>query len=195
MSIKIITLKDWLSLFDLKIISFKEFYNIYYVKNSKIIPIKELVKNGRLTKDNVKMLYQRFVIEKEKYLTNFYKKSLLVPEDLDLNNLPYTKLSLNNTQNPKYKNLIRNIYYKDLLLHTKTEIKNLRPYLEVIIDLFKKNIIDYKLVTPSSIAMLKKNLLSNILSGYYFRSSILNPSVTFTLSKKYLKGSKVLLPH
>lgn len=192
MSPKIISLKKWLSLFDVEIISYKEFYNTFYVKSSiKKTLLKDLVKNGRISKENSKLLYKRFVLEKEKYLINFFNKSLLVPKNIDLKNI---KLSLNNTHNAKYKNLIRNIYYKELLLYTKTEIKNLRPFLEVILDLFKNKTIDYKLITPSSIAMLERNLLSNILSGYYFRSSILNPSITYTLSQKYLKGSKIFTP-
>ena len=121
------------------------------------------------------------------YFSDKLKKKI---SDLDLTNIT---LSFSNNKNPKYKNLIRNIYYKDILLYTKTEIPNIRPFLEVLLELFNKNIIDYKLVTPSAIDMLYKSQFSNILSGFYFRSSILNPCVLYTLST-YLKGNKIFTP-
>lgn len=65
--------------------------------------------------------------------------------------------------------------------------------MEVLVDLFNHHTIDYKLLTPSARAMIAKNQFSSILSGFYFRSSILNPSVIYSLSK-VLKGSKVFTP-
>lgn len=189
MSIKILTLKKWLKLFNLESISKKEFLNTFNIKTSKMIPLKNYLKTNKLSKKDIDILYFFIIENKVNYLTNFFNKSLKIA-DLDLNN---TKLSFSNNKNPKYKNLIRNIYYKDILLYTKTEIPNIRSFLEVIYELFNKNIIDYKLVTPSSIAMLYKGQFSNILSGFYFRSSILNPCVLYTLST-HLKGSNIFTP-
>ena len=192
----LITLDKWLSLFDLHQASFSEFKKTFTVKtNNVIISLNEVIKKKNLDSNTVKILYEVFVINKESYLTNFYNFSLKIPTNLILSESKDLKLSLNNSHNKKYKNLIRNLYYKELLLDTKTEIPNLRPFLEVLFDLFNKRIIDYKLVTPSAISLFKKKLFGPVLSGYYFRSSILNPAVIYSLSKKYLKnGSKIFTP-
>ena len=189
MSLKILTLKKWLKLFNLESMSKKQFLDTFNVKTKQLVPLKNYLKNNKLSKDDIDILYFFIIKNKEQYLTNFFNKSLKIAE-LDLTNIT---LSFSNNKNPKYKNLIRNIYYKDILLYTKTEIPNVRPFLEVLIELFNNNIIDYKLVTPSAIAMLYKSQFSNILSGFYFRSSILNPCVLYTLST-YLKGSNIFTP-
>ena len=67
------------------------------------------------------------------------------------------EFSLNNNKNPKFKNLVRNLYFKEILLDTSTIQSNIRGFLEVIIDLYKYNIIDYKLVTPSILKYISEN--------------------------------------
>ena len=192
--VKIITLEEWLSFFKKKDISLDKFINNYKVKSGeKMTKFKEISKKKKLTKTDINVLYKYFVLNKNEYLTNFYNKSLKVLDNLDLTNIK--NLSLNNSHNSSYKNLIRNIYYKDILLYTKTGISGLRPFLEVLFDLYINNTIDYKLLTPCAIKMMKRNIFSSILSGFYFRSSILNPSVIYTLSKKYIKNaSRVFTP-
>ena len=193
MNIKTISKEDWLKLFKLNNISFSKFLDTYKIKSLKTIKnLKDVSKEKGLKKEDLKILYFYFVENKKNYLESFYNKSLNIDYDYDLTKIK--NLSLNNSVNLRYKNLIRNIYYDDLLFYTKTDIKGLRPFLEVIMDLFNNRLIDYKLVTPCAISMMKKNIFSCMLSGFYFRSSILNPSVIYTLSKKYLKGSKVFTP-
>jgi len=128
------------------------------------------------------------VTDKNIYLTNFYNKSLKVKE---LNEMP---ICINNNKFTEYKNQVRNPYYKDILLDTNTIQPNIRPYLQVIIELFKNHIIDYKLVTPSVIKLIEKELLSNVLSGLYFRSSIMNPTIPYSLSTFFNKPFNVLTP-
>ena len=192
--VKIITLEEWLNMFKNKNISIQQFIEKFYVKSgNKIKKFKDIIKEKNLKKTNIKTLYNFFVIKKEENLVNFYNKSLRILEDLDLNKVK--TLSLSNSKNSTYKNLIRNIYYKDILLYTKTDIKGLRPFLEVIFDLYNNNTIDYKLLTPGAIKMMERNIFASILSGFYFRSSILNPVVIYTLSKKYIKNaSRVFTP-
>ena len=160
-----------------------------YVKTKDIIPLKKYLLNNKLSKSDIDALYFFIIENKKQYLINFFNKSLKI-SDLDLTNIT---LSFSNNKNPKYKNLIRNIYYKDILLYTNTEIPNIRPFLEVLFDLFNNNLIDYKLVTPSSISMLSNGHFSNILSGFYFRSSILNSCVLYSLSF-HLKGTNIFTP-
>jgi hypothetical protein len=185
--------KDWLKLFKFRNISYDTFVDTFKVKYTQSIKsLKTVSKEKKLNKADLKVLYFYFVTNKKIYLENFYEKSLNIDYDYDLTKIK--NLSLSNALNSRYKNIIRNIYYKDLLLYTQTGIKGLRPFLEVILDLFNNRLIDYKLVTPCAISMMKNNIFSSMLSGFYFRSSILNPSVIYTLSKKYLNGTKVFTP-
>ena len=50
-------------------------------------------------------------------------------------------LCVNNNKFTENKNIVRNIYYKEILQDTDTVQPNLRPYLDVLIDLF--NSIEY----------------------------------------------------
>jgi len=187
-----LSLNSWLRLFTFKPITFDAFINTFSVRtNNKLVKLTDVIKKKKMTKADLKILYYFFVENKKTYLTNLYNRSLKIPNNIDLTQ---ATLSLNNSHNSQYKNIIRNLYYKDILLYTQTDIKNVRPFLEVIFELYNKNIIDYKLLTPSAIALIKQNKLASVLSGFYFRSSILNPAVIYTLSTKYLKGSKIFTP-
>ena len=132
MSLKILTLKKWLKLFNLESISKKQFLDTFNVKTKKLIPLKHYLNTKKLSKEDIDVLYFFIIENKEQYLINFFNKSLKI-SDLDLTNIT---VSFSNNKNPKYKNLIRNIYYKDILLYTKTEIPNIRPFLEVLLELF-----------------------------------------------------------
>ena len=185
---KFLKLNDWLKLFKIKNISFQEFLKVTKIINSN----NDFLRLKITDNDTRRLLYNAFVKNIKQYLTNFYNTSLKIPNDLDLNNLKV--LTMSNTRNKNKKNLIRNLYYKELLLLTQTDLRNVRPFLEVLLDLTNKLIIDYKLVTPSGLKHIRNNNFSNILSAYYFRSSIMNPAIPFILSKKYLKGSRVFTP-
>lgn len=190
---KILSKKQWLKLFKNNNITYDNFIKKFSViSNNNLKALETVIKEKKLKKSELKVLYNFFVINKTKYLENFYDKSLKILDNLDLTNL--SNLSLNNSHNSSYKNLIRNIYYKDILLLTKTEIAGLRPFLEVIFDLFNNNIIDYKLLTPCAIKMMEKGIFSSMVSGFYFRSSILNPAVIYSLSKSLKDVSTVFTP-
>lgn len=188
---KYITLTEWLSLFNLEIITFNKFINLSKISNNQ--KLKEKIIDYEI----LKLLYNQFIINKKQYLINFYNKSLKVPNDLDLNNIDV--LSINNSKNSKYKNIIRNIYYREILQQTKSGIKGLNVYLDVITNLFNNYIIDYKLITPSGIRYIKNNNFGSIMSAFYFRASILNPAVIFSIYnlelKKYYSGKvKIFSP-
>ena len=185
-----ITLNKWLNLFKTKNITYEQFIKVAKVKssNNKKKTLNEIIKKKKLSKTFLKKLYKLVVTDKNIYLTNFYNKSLKVKE---LNEMP---ICINNNKFTEYKNQVRNPYYKDILLDTNTIQPNIRPYLQVIIELFKNHIIDYKLVTPSVIKLIEKELLSNVLSGLYFRSSIMNPTIPYSLSTFFNKPFNVLTP-
>ena len=188
---KYINLTEWLSLFNLEIITFNQFIEISKISNN------QKLKDKIIDPEILKLLYIQFILNKKQYLINFYNKSLKVPNDLDLNNIDV--LSINNSKNSKYKNIIRNIYYREILQQTKSGIKGLNVYLDVITNLFNNYIIDYKLTTPSGIRYIKNNNFGSIMSAFYFRASILNPAVIFSIYnlelKKYYSGKvKIFSP-
>ena len=172
-----LTLKKWLSIFNQKDIAFHKFMSIYKVKSgSKIHTLFNYAKLRNINKE---------------YLHNFFNRSLKINNDIDLSEVT---ISLNTSLNSTYKNIIRNLYFKQLLLQTDTDIKGVRPFLSILLDLYNNNTIDYKLLTPSGLDLIKRNHFGSIMSGFYFRSSILNPAVIFSLSKKQLIGEKIFTP-
>jgi len=188
---KYITLTEWLNLFNLEIITLNKFIEVSKISNNKKL------KDKIIDPDILKLLYIQFILNKKQYLINFYNKSLKVPNDLELRDIDV--LSLNNSKNTKYKNIIRNIYYREILQETKTGIKGLNTYLDVITNLFNNYIIDYKLITPSGIRYIKNNNFGSIMSAFYFRASILNPAVIFSiynleLKKYYSTKVKIFTP-
>lgn len=184
----LITLGKWLSLFDTpknKNMTYTNFIKVAKVKSSgKTRNLHELIKNkqkrpGQTTESIMKIIYHHVVINKRKYLENIYNRSFKIPSTGVPKDYP---LCISNNKNTEYKNIVRNMYYKEILQETSTVQPNLRPYLEVILELYRDQILDYKLVTPSVIEMMFKNQFSNVLSGLYFRSSIMNPIVPYSLS-------------
>jgi hypothetical protein len=54
--------------------------------------------------------------------------------------------------------------------------------MDVILDLFKHRIIDYKLITPSRLSLIIQFKLSNVMAGFLFRSSIMNHMVPYYIT-------------
>lgn len=182
-----LTLNKWLNLFKSKNISYNEFVDKLRIKkgNGDILLVKNTDK--KIPNKFFKILYDTLVKNKILYLTNIYNRSYKI-DDYDLS------LCVSNNKFTDNKNIVRNLYYKEILLETDTSQPNLRPYLDVLIDLFKYHILDYKLLTPTGISMIQGNKLSSILSGFYFKASIMNPIVPYSLSKLYDYDFKVLTP-
>ena len=183
-----LTLDKWLSQFKSKNISYPDFVKKLRIKksNGDILLVTD-IKDKKIPDKFYKILYKTIVTDKTLYLTNLYNKNLYLKED----NL---SLCVNNNKFTENKNVVRNLYYKEILQDTGTSQPNLRPYLDVLIDLIKFHILDYKLLTPTGISMIKKNQMSSLLSGFYFRASIMNPIVPYSLSKLYDYDFKVLTP-
>ena len=183
---KLITLQEWLHLFKVDTINFNEFKRRLKVKkgNSQIIYINDY---KHLSEDILFNLYNIMVKKKDIYLTNFYKKSL----DVKLDKYP---ICLNNNKNIKFKNIIRNLYFREILQDTDTVQPNLQNFLNVIINLFTKFIIDYKLLTPSVLKYVEKETIGHMLSGLFFRASIMNPVIPYSLSTIINYKFKVLTP-
>jgi 16S rRNA G966 N2-methylase RsmD len=119
----------------------------------------------------------------------FYKTSL---ESLPLLENPMLALpampasSLNNNQKIKYKNVIRNMFWLEILKNTKTGIENVPTFMDVLEDLYKREIIDYKILTPSALHYIRTGHIASVFSSFYFRASIMNPYFVFSLAKSVL---------
>jgi len=183
----ILTLEKWLSFFESPIINSTTFVETSRVWRKEVLfPLKDLIGN-KLTDENVKLLYKISVIDKELYLINFYNNNLKIPEDISMSKFDTT--SVNNNKHPHLKVLVRNLYFQEILW--KTEHLKKRSFMSVIIDLFKYNIIDYYLLSPSVMKLCSENNVGSMLSGMYFRASIMNPFVVYALSGS---TKKVLTP-
>jgi hypothetical protein len=189
----VITLSQFLDLFQTDTLDFNNFINTAMVKSSNnLFSLKSYVIKNNISDTKLQVLYNVFVTNKIKYLENFFNKSLKIPSSLEMNN-PSHKFS--NVENLKFKNIIRNIYLNDIMKNTKTIHKSTPSYLNVIIDLFKFNIIDYKLLTPSVIACIENKKFSSMLSALYFRASIMNPFLVYSLAmNSNIKISKIFTP-
>ena len=177
-----LTLNKWLNLFTDKQTKQEGFTKTFKIRYSTgtIVSIEEHMKKKPLKKSILNTLYIVFEQDRKRYLTNFYKKSLDTSSFSPKQRLP---LCIHNDKYSQNKNIIRNTYYKEILHDTNTIQPNIRNYYDVVIDLYKHKIIDYKLMTPSSLKLLEKGTnLSSILSAYYFRSSIMNPTIPYAMT-------------
>ena len=189
-----ITKTRFLNLFDNNSnFSYDDFLNNAIVKLPRsTIPIKEYMKTKKIKKDTYKRLYHQF-INKDLYLSNFFDKSLKYPYDISITDEPMSRNALNNNSKSNYKNFIRNLHYREILKNTTSGLG--RPsFLNVILDFYNKLIIDYNLIIPSSLFYIEQNKISGVFSSLFFRASILNPYLIYSLNMNVLKGTKIFTP-
>ena len=176
--------------------TFTEFMKTAKVKTSKhLIPLQEYIKDKDVNKENLKLLFEN-IQERDAYLKRFYHLSLRVePNRFSMSSLkPMKNNHMNNNAETTYKNIIRNIHWKDILKNTKSGIDNVPTYTDVLEDLYLRDIIDYKIVTPSALHYMKEGRLGSVFSSYYFRASIMNPYLVYSLNQSVLKGTKIFTP-
>jgi hypothetical protein len=134
--------------------------------------------------------------KKNEYLTRFYNLSLSVHADkVDMSLVkPMKNRNMNNNEESLFKNAIRNMHFKGILANTKSGMESVPTYMDVLLDLYVNNIIDYKILTPSSRFYMRNGRLGSIFSSYYFRASIMNPYLVYSLNKSLLHGTRVFTP-
>ena len=162
---------------------------------SRLTPLRLYMREHDIDAKDVKILFAN-IKNRNEYLTRFYKLSVLVqPEKLHLHNIPPMKnKAMNNNDEVLCKNLIRNMHLLDILKNTKSGIENNPTYMDMLLDLYTNNIIDYKLLTPSAIFYMKNGRLGSVFSSYYFRASIMNPYLVYSLNMSVLKGTRIFTP-
>ena len=192
-----ISLDDFLDIFDSnnKKDSFDNFIQKAQVKSGlRLVKLEEYMKSKNIKIEDIKMLH-KLIQKRDEYLTRFYNMSLRVNEVKIHNVLKPMKINeLDNNNQPLYKNIIRSMHMMDILQNTKSGIENIPTYMDVLKDLYLKNIIDYKILTPSSLFYMKNGRLGSVFSSYYFRASIMNPYLVYSLNHKLLNGTKIFTP-
>lgn len=200
-----ISLDTFLQKFDTKpnYLTYKE-KGIVRIPN-KLEPLKDYMQRKKITEKDWMILWSE-IENKHSYLTRFYNMSLQVKEDQihfgEVLSPMYLK-DINNNTNPLLKNPIRNMYWKEILQQTESGIHNVPTYLNTVIDLFEKNIVHYKLLSRSSLDKMNRNngnkdveggRFGSVLSSFYFRASIMNPYVPFSLNKRRFRATSVFTP-
>jgi len=156
-------------------------------------PLKDYVARKHISKQALETLYNH-IVDKDKYLSRFYNTSLSVSGDIHIKEEPMKREYMNNNKNVNYKNIIRNIHYEDILQNTYSGIENNPTFMKVLYDLYINRIIDYKILTPSAIHYILEGRIGSVFSSFYFRASIMNPYLVYSLNKSLLKGTKVFTP-
>jgi len=176
--------------------TFTDFINKATIKTSKkMVPIREYIKDKDVETKDLKVLFEN-IQKREEYLTRFYNTSLKVDKEKFsiYPKKPMKENKMNNNAEINYKNFIRNLHYDGILKKTKSGIENIPTYMDVLENLYLKDIIDYKIVTPSSLYYMKEGRLGSVFSSYYFRASIMNPYLVYSLNLSILKGSRIFTP-
>lgn len=175
--------------------NFREFLSHVDVRiGERLVPLRQYSQEKQIDLRLLKLLYEN-ICKRDEYLARFYRLSLYVnPDKLLIQESPMTKNHLNNNTLTVYKNLIRNIHWQDILKNTQSGMENVPTYLNVLEDLYLRNIIDYKILTPSSLHYMKAGRLGSVFSSYYFRASIMNPYLVYSLNMNVLKGTKIFTP-
>jgi hypothetical protein len=176
--------------------TFQEFLKNASVRSGKnLTPLKTYMKDKEIPTTDAKLLFEN-INNRNEYLTRFYNLSLSIQADrIDIYPAkPMKNKHMNNNEESPYKNIIRNMHYKDILQNTKSGIENVPTFFDVLLDLYVNNIIDYKILTPSSRFYIKEGRIGSVFSSYYFRASIMNPYLVYSLNKSTLHGKRIFTP-
>ena len=192
---KFITLDQFIDIFATSNkLGFQDFLKKAQVKTpGQLVPLERYMHDHNIPNQSIKLLFEN-IVNRNEYLQRFYEKSLKVAEPITILDKAMPISAMNNDAHVNYKNLIRNMFYKEILQTTQSGMENNPSFLNVLADLYLRNIIDYKILTPSGMYYTKEGRLGSVFSSYYFRASIMNPMIPYSLNHKVLKGSKIFTP-
>jgi len=191
---KQITLFSFLGLFKNKNSrTLAEFIRNAQVKsNHTYTPLHLYMKARNISKADIQLLYHH-IIKRDEYLTRFFNTSLYT-QTLGITSKPMAKSHLDNNSLVNYKNIIRNLHFRNILQKTRAGIENIPSFLDVLLDLYIREVIDYKIITPSALHYIREGRIGSVFSSFYFRASIMNPYLVYSLNHQVLKGSKIFTP-
>jgi len=197
---KLLTLEGFLNIFKTnQTMTFTDFLNVAKVKiGDNVETLKEYMNRKDIDKSKIKLLFEN-IKNREEYLTRFYNLSLRTPlritsNDIQITTPPMKNKEMNNNIELRYKNIIRNMHYNDILQNTQSGMENTATYMNMLKDLYLHSIIDYKLLTPSAIHYMQNGRIGSVFSSFYFRASIMNPYLVYSLNHSVLKGTKIFTP-
>uniref|UniRef100_A0A6C0ASY5 DNA methylase N-4/N-6 domain-containing protein n=1 Tax=viral metagenome TaxID=1070528 RepID=A0A6C0ASY5_9ZZZZ len=194
----ILTLHEWLKHFHKKGEQSKTISQ--FIKRAKVrsanhdTPLQQYMVDKNIPKSDIELLFQN-IQNRDEYLTRFFTMSLRIQSDkVHIQENPMTAKTMNNNEHPLYKNFIRNIHYEGILKDTKSGLESVPTYLDMLEDLYLRDIIDYKILTPSARFYMKEGRLGSVFSSFFFRASIMNPYLVYSLNKSVLKGTRIFTP-
>ena len=116
---KFLELTDFLNLFIREPRTLDEFIQIAQVKiGNKKEPLTDYMKRKTIDISKIKLLFEN-IEKRNNYLTRFYKLSLSIDKNkLHITDKPMIHNEMNNNIKLKYKNIVRNIHYQDILQNT-----------------------------------------------------------------------------
>ena len=173
--------------------TFLEFLRVARVKSgARLVPLTEYMNARGIPREDVGLIY-RHIIERNEYLSRFYATSLSIG-DRAIADEPMKRAHLDNNQGVRYKNVIRNLHYKNILQSTKSGLNVLPSFMDVLTDLYRDFIIDYKILTPSALHYIREGRIGSVFSSFYFRASIMNPYLVYSLNHSVLRGERIFTP-
>lgn len=199
----------------MEVISLKSFLNLFHKKDevkytvnkmlttmtvkvgNKIHLLSKYADTKKITRESLQLLCDH-INNRDDYLTRFYNLSL----SIDFSNLvisatdvmPMKNNEMNNNQEIRFKNIIRNLHMIDILHKTKSGIDNVPTFFDVLFNLYFNGIIDYKLLTPSALHYMQKGRIGSVFSSYFFRASIMNPYLVYSLNQTIFKATRIFSP-
>jgi hypothetical protein len=190
---KYITLSSFLGLFKSdNSRTLAEFIRNAQVKSAnKYTPLSEYMKARNISKQDIQLLYSH-ILKRDEYLTRFFNTSLHT-EELGITDTPMSKTHLDNNVLVNYKNIIRNMHFRNILQKTKSGFDN-TSFLNVLLDLYLREIIDYNIIIPSALHYIREGRIGSVFSAFFFRASIMNPYLVYSLNHTILKGTKIFTP-
>jgi len=173
--------------------TFQQWYKRAIVRSgAKLTPLETYQKARNISIEHLRLLYAH-IVRRDEYLARFYDTSLDY-DSLAITDEPMPRDHLDNNTKVNYKNVIRNLHFRNILQKTKSGWSGLPSYLDVLNDLYKKDIIDYKIITPSALHYLEAGRIGSVFSSFYFRASIMNPFLVFSLNNRVLHGMRIFTP-
>ena len=161
--------------------------------NGTIVSLaKYRTENKHIKSADLKHLYDHIITHSD-YLTKFYNRSLQITDMLTPDTKPMTLAGINNSSEQKYKNLVRNMFWREILRDTETYLHS-KSFLAVLEDLYKHNIINHQFLAPAALNHIAAGDIGKILSFNFFRASIMNPYVVYSLQRKVFKSRRVFTP-
>ena len=178
--------------------SYKSFISTARVRlfNGSIVSLAEYRRDyPHIRAADLRNLYDHILTHGE-YITKFYNASLNVSAENIINaetTAPMNLGNINNSTESRFKNPVRNMFWREILRETRTDFRG-QPYLTALEDLYKHNIINHNILARAALKYLEDGQFSNVLSFYFFRASIMNPYVVYSLQMRTIHARRVFTP-